>query len=150
MGQSPLWVHIGIAVPRIMATLILAVKYGSNKFGTPFTPEEKGLSLFQISDGFVEFIGGVNDLFALAPLLFAWLAGFSETIGAFFVAIGFRTRFFSLMLIITMLFAIGQHWGEEMKMLLPSLCFFWIGLYSLILGSGRIGIDGLLNRRIKA
>ena len=130
-----------LALPRISAGLILATQNGARKFGVPWSPPEKELGLFEVSPGFVEFISDSDMVFAAAPLLFAWLAGFSEVVGALFMAFGLCTRTASFLVAFTMAVAASHHWGEGVGEMLHALAFGWVAFYSLILGSGRMGLD---------
>lgn len=138
---NPWYADLLLAIPRIIASLILAFELGCNKFGVPWTPADKDLSFLQVSDGFVNAIANGIWPFSAAPLFFAWMAGMSETLGALFIAIGLKTRLFAFLLLITMLTAVQRHWGDEVKEMLPAMAFAIISLYSLVLGSGRFGID---------
>ena len=88
LSTPSLGVDILLAVPRIWAGWMLSFRIGCNKFGVPWTPSEKELGFFEVSPGFVEYIAKM-DLFAWAPLFFAWMAGFSETICSLLMALGF-------------------------------------------------------------
>jgi putative oxidoreductase len=141
------WIKdILLALPRISAGLILATHFGPKKFGVPWSPSDKELSLFEISPGFVNYLSESDLLFAFAPAFFGWLAGFSEVIAALLMAMGLGTRFFSSMVLITMLTAVGVHWDDGIKEILPALAFAWIALYALVLGSGRLGLDHWISR----
>lgn len=148
--QSNLLSDLIIAIPRIFCGLILAFDFGSSKFGIPWSPAESNLSLFQVSDWFVEDVSNFGGLFAVFPFLFAWLAAASETIGGLCIAFGFKTRIASFFLMITMLVAIFfQKWDSGLWSMLPALGFLWMSLYNLILGSGRFGIDYLISRKLE-
>lgn len=148
--QSNLLNDIIIALPRILCGLILALGFGASKFGMPWSPAESNLSLFQVSDWFVEDVSKFGGLFEAFPLLFAWLAAASETIGALFFALGFKTRIVSFFLIITMLVAMFfQQWDNGLWAMLPALGFLWVALYSLIIGSGRLGLDYIIFKRLE-
>jgi putative oxidoreductase len=137
------WIaHFLIAVPRIIGGLILSLFYGSSKFGMPWTDPEKDLSLFQVAEWFPGDVAKFGAPFSLAPGLFAWLAAASEAIGGLFLAAGFYTRIFSLLTMITMLVAIFyQKWGDGLWSMMPALGFLWVSMYTLVLGSGKFGVD---------
>lgn len=49
------WIaNVLIAIPRIIGGLLLALDFGSSKFGMPWTDSEKNLSLFQVAPWFPE------------------------------------------------------------------------------------------------
>ena len=131
---------------------MLCFEFGSSKFGMPWstTPE---LGLLQVSDWFKDDVAKFGAPFSLAPGLFAWLGAGSEAIGGLFLAAGLGTRFWGAMLSITMLTAIFfQKWPDAMEYgsswpLLPAAGFLWISLYSLALGSGKLGVDYVLVKK---
>ncbi|TAI48927.1 DoxX family protein [Flagellimonas allohymeniacidonis] len=133
------------AIMRFICGLILAIDFGASKFGMPWTPKEKNLGLFEVIDWFPEDIAAYGGIFALAPVLFAWLGAFSEAIGGLFLAVGLKTRVASFLIMCTMLVAIFfQKWGEGTWGMLPAFGFLWISIYNLYLGSGRFGLDTLV------
>jgi uncharacterized membrane protein YphA (DoxX/SURF4 family)/C-terminal processing protease CtpA/Prc len=149
--QSNLLNDIALAFPRIFCGLILAFGFGASKFGMPWTPEASNLSLFQVSDWFVKDVSKFGGIFSVFPLLFAWLAAASETIGALCLVVGFKTRLSSFFILITMLVAIFfQQWDNGLWAMLPALGFLWVALYSLVMGSGRIGLDYLITKKLKS
>lgn len=138
-----------IAVPRIVAGLLLAIDFGASKFGMPWTDPEKNLSLFEVAAWFPEDVEKFGFPFSIAPVFFAWMAAATEAIGGFFLAIGFKTRPISLLVCLTMLTAIFfQKWGQGTWGMLPAMGFLWVSIYSLVLGSGRIGLDYYIVKKI--
>ena len=137
-----------IAIPRIFGGLLLAIDFGGSKFGMPWTDKEQGLSLFEVASWFPEDVAKFGIPFSLAPVFFAWMAAASEAIGGVFLALGLGTRFSAFLILCTMLVAIFfQKWGEGTWSMLPAMGFLWISIYSLVLGSGKIGIDHWLIRK---
>ena len=141
------WVNdILLSIPRIISGLLLSISFGASKFGMPWTDKENELSLFEVASWFPEDVEKFGFPFTLSPWLFAWLGAASEAIGGFFLALGLGTRFWSLMIIITMLTAIFcQKWDQVAEQgswpILPALGFLWVGIYGLALGSGKVGLD---------
>lgn len=149
-AQSNILNDLIVAFPRLFCGLILAFGFGASKFGMPWSPAESNLSLFQVSDWFVEDVAKFGGLFKTFPLVFAWLAGASETIGGLCLAFGLKTRISSFFLMITMLVAVFfQKWDNGLWAMLPALGFLWVALYSLVLGSGRFGIDYLIGKKLE-
>jgi len=139
-----------LAVPRIVSGLILSIDFGSSKFGMPWTDPEKELSLFEVSAWFPQDVAKFGIPFSWAPWLFAWIAAASEAIGGLLLAIGFKTRVMAFLIICTMLVAIFfQKWGQGSWSMLPAMGFLWVGIYSLVLGSGKFGLDYWIAKRIK-
>lgn len=137
-----------IAIPRIVAGLLLAIDFGASKFGMPWTDSEKNLSLFQVAPWFPEDVAKFGVPFSLAPLFFAWMAAASEAIGGILLAFGIKTRIVAVLIGCTMLVAIFfQKSGQGTWNILPAMGFLWISIYSLVLGSGKIGIDYLLSKK---
>ena len=62
-----------VAIPRILAGLMLCLEFGSSKFGMPWSTTEE-MGLFQVADGFPEGVAEFGFPFSLSPHLFAWLA----------------------------------------------------------------------------
>ncbi len=135
------------AIPRILCGVFLAVNFGGSKFGMPWTDPEQGLALFQVAEWFPEDVAKFGGLFALFPLFFAWMGAASEAIGGVFLALGLKTRVASFLIVCTMLVAIFfQKWGDGLWGMLPALGFLWVGLYNLVLGSGKFGLDYMISR----
>lgn len=141
-----------LAVPRILGGLILTLDFGSSKFGMPWTSSEQELALFEVAAWFPEDVAKFGFPFSSAPWLFAWLGAASEAIGGVFLVLGLGTRFWSFLLVCTMLTAIFlQKWPQFVEQgswaILPALGFLWIALYSLVLGSGKWGLDYLWSKQ---
>lgn len=140
-------------IPRVLAGLVLSLEYGSSKFGVPWSESEEPLRFFEVAAWFPEDIEKFGFVFGLAPHAFAWLAAFTETIGALFFSLGLFTRFWSFMLAVTMLTAIifqklpkALEWGSSWP-LLPAAGFLWLSLIGLIFGGGRLSLDYLTFRK---
>jgi putative oxidoreductase len=144
------WIsNILIAIPRIVGGLLLSIDFGSSKFGMPWTDPEKNLSLFRVAPWFPEDVAKFGIPFNVAPVFFAWMAAASEAIGGLFLAFGFQTRVAAFLIGCTMLVAIFfQKFGEGTWNMLPAMGFLWISLYSIVLGSGKTGVDYLLSKKL--
>jgi len=139
------------ALPRIICGFVLTASFGSDKFGMPWTAESQNLNLFEVSAWFPEDVAAYGGLFAMFPVFFAWMGAFSEAVGGLFIMFGFKTRIFSFLIMCTMLVAIFmQKWGQPLWSMLPALGFLWVALYSLVLGSGRLGLDYLISKKLKS
>lgn len=152
-SDRQLWSDILTAIPRIISGLFLTLTFGSDKFGLPWS-RGGDLSLFEVASWFPKDVAEFGFPFSLSPWFFAWLAAASEAIGGVFLALGFGTRFWSLMIGITMLVAIFfQKWEQFLEQgpwaILPAMGFLWVSIYSFTYGSGKIGIDYHIWRRIK-
>ncbi len=76
------------------------------------------------------------------------MAAFSEAVGGIFLLLGLQTRIASLLIVATMSGAIFlQQINQGMWNTLPALGFLWVSLYSLVLGSGRFGVDYLISKK---
>ncbi len=141
-----------IAIPRILGGLMLCFEFGSSKFGMPWSTTEE-LGLFQVASWFPEDVSKFGFPFIIAPKLFAWLGAATEAIGGLFLALGLGTRFWGALLSVTMLTAIFfQKWPDAMEYgsswpLLPASGFLWISIYSIVLGSGKFGMDYLITKK---
>ena len=139
--------EIGVAIPRIICGLLLTLDFGASKFGMPWTSSEQNLSLFEVAEWFPKDVAEFGGVFALAPVFFAWMGAASEAIGGLFLAIGLQTRLFSFLIMCTMLVAIFcQQWDQGMWGMLPALGFLWVGIYGLVLGSGKLGMDYIISK----
>lgn len=148
------YLNLVITIPRVLAGLMLCFEFGSSKFGMPWSTTED-MGLFQVASWFPEDVAKFGIPFSIAPTIFAWLAAATETIGGLFLAFGLGTRIWSVLIACTMLTAIFlQKWPDAMEYgsswpLLPALGFLWIALYSMVLGSGKFGIDYFISRNNK-
>ncbi|WP_425237165.1 DoxX family protein [Ulvibacterium sp.] len=136
------------AIIRFICGMLLALSFGADKFGMPWTPEGQNLNLFEVSAWFPEDVASYGGVFAMAPVFFAWMGAFSEAVGGLFLAFGLNTRVAAFLIMFTMLTAIFmQKWGQGIWGMLPAMGFLWISIYNLYLGSGRFGLDYLLTRK---
>ena len=146
------YMNLLITLPRVLGGLMLCFEFGSSKFGMPWSTTNE-LGLFQVASWFPEDISKFGFPFVLAPKLFAWIGAAAEAIGGLFLAIGLGTRIWSILLSITMLTAIffqkcpdAMEYGSSWP-LLPAIGFLWISIYSIVLGSGKFGVDYLISRK---
>ncbi|NRA51822.1 MAG: DoxX family protein [Phaeodactylibacter sp.] len=141
--------EIAIALPRILCGLLLTIDFGGSKFGMPWTDAEAGLSLFEVASWFPEDVAKFGFPFNLAPTFFAWMGAASEAIGGLLLVLGFQTRISAFFVSCTMLVAIFfQKWGGGTWGMLPAMGFLWMSVYVMVLGSGRIGLDYLLSKKL--
>ena len=137
------------AIPRVLCGLMLTLSFGSDKFGMPWTSSGVELSLFEVAAWFPEDVANFGGIFAAFPVFFAWMGAASEAIGGLFLALGLNTRIFAFLIGCTMLVAIFfQKWGQGLWGMLPAMGFLWVAIYSIVLGSGRFGLDYLLNKNL--
>jgi putative oxidoreductase len=143
------WQDVLLAIPRIVCGYLMTTSFGADKFGMPWSPADKNLGLFEVAFWFPGDVANYGGIFAQFPIFFAWMAAFSEAVGGLFLLLGFQTRIASLLIFFTMLGAIFlQQIEQGMWNTLPALGFLWVSLYTLILGSGRFGIDHLLSKKM--
>ena len=139
-----------VALPRILCGFWLTTMFGADKFGMPWTAESQNLNLFEVSAWFPEDVASYGGIFAVAPVFFAWMGAFSEAVGGLFLMLGLKTRIASFLIICTMLVAIFmQKWNQGLWGMLPAMGFLWVALYNLVLGSGKLGLDYLLSKKLK-
>lgn len=137
-------------IPRLVCGILLSKAFGADKFGMPWSPSDKNLDLFEVIYWFPQDVAEFGGIFALFPVFFAWMGAFSEAVGGLLLAIGFKTRVVGFLIFCTMLVAIfGQKWGQGMWNMLPATGFLWVSLYSIVLGSGRFGLDYLIDKKLK-
>ena len=138
-----------ISTPRIACGLLLTLSFGSDKFGLPWSSTE-GLGFFQVAAWFPKDVAEFGGIFAVFPVFFAWSGAFAEAVGGLFLAIGFKTRIASFLIMCTMLVAIlFQKWNQGLWSMLPAMGFLWVSMYHLYLGSGRFGIDYIISKKLK-
>lgn len=139
-----------LAIPRIVCGIWLATEFGSGKFGMPWSPADNNLKLFEVAFWFPNDVAKYGGIFKMFPIFFAWIGAFSEAVGGIFLILGFQTRLFSFLIICTMcVAAFMQQWNSGLWAMLASLGFLWLHMFTLILGSGRFGIDYLISKKLK-
>ncbi|CAN5509538.1 hypothetical protein BH11BAC3_BH11BAC3_23560 [soil metagenome] len=142
------WQDLLLVIPRIVCGYLLTANFGADKFGLPWSDVDKNLGLFEIAFWFPGDVANYGGIFAKFPIFFAWMAGFSEAVGGIFLLLGFQTRIASFLILATMCGAIFlQQIQQGMWNTLPALGFLWVSLYSLVLGSGRFGLDYLISNK---
>ena len=148
--QQKHWLSdLAFAAIRFICGMLLALSFGADKFGMPWTPPGQNLNLFEVSAWFPEDVKAYGGIFALFPVFFAWMGAFSEAVGGLFLAFGLKTRIASFLIMCTMLVAIFlQKWGQGSWSMLPAMSFLWVAIYNLVLGSGRFGIDYLISKKL--
>jgi putative oxidoreductase len=144
------WQDVVLALPRIICGFLMIADFGASKFGMPWSPADKNLGLFEVAFWFPTDVANYGGIFALFPVFFAWMGAFSEAVGGLFLVFGFQTRIFSFLLICTCLVIIFmQQFNSGLWNMLPGMGFLWVNLYTLLMGSGRFGIDYLINKKSK-
>ncbi len=139
-----------LLIPRVVCGFLLAKDFGASKFGMPWTPAEKNLGLFEVGYWFPADVAEYGGIFAMFPIFFAWMAAFSEAVGGVFLLIGFNTRLSSFLITVTMLVAIfAQQWNNGLWNMLAAMGFLWVAMYCLVFGSGKFGLDNLLDKKLK-
>lgn len=138
-----------LLIPRLVCGYLLTADFGAAKFGMPWSPPENGLGLFEVAYWFPNDVAAFGGLFQTFPAFFAWMGAFSEAVGGLFLMLGLFTRPFAFLNLCTMLTAaFFQQSGNGLWNMLPALGFAWVMLYTLVLGSGRFGVDALLVRQV--
>jgi len=135
-------------IPRFVCGMLLTLSFGSDKFGLPWS-NTANLGFFEVVAWFPKDVAEYGGIFALFPVFFAWMGAFAEAVGGLFLALGFKTRIASFLIMCTMLVAIFlQKWGQGTWAMLPAMGFLWVSIYHLYLGSGRFGIDYLISKKL--
>lgn len=149
--QSSWIADLVLFVPRFLCGLLLAVNFGGSKFGVPWSPEGVELGFLEVAEWFPEDVATFGGVFALAPVFFAWMAAATEAIGGLLLALGIKTRLVAFLIFCTMCVAIFfQKWDQGLWSMLPAMGFLWVSLYSMVLGSGRFGLDYLWSKFLKS
>ena len=144
------WVaDFALALPRIVYGYFLTTDFGASKFGMPWSPAEKNLGLFEVAFWFPADVAAYGGVFALAPAFLAWMAAFAEAVGGVAWVLGLQTRLFSFLIFCTMLVVVFVHQIQYgLWNMLPGMGIMWIALISMVLGSGRFGIDYLISKKL--
>ena len=137
-----------VAIPRIVCGYLLTSDFGSAKFGLPWSPVDNNLGLFEVAFWFPKDVAAYGGIFTIAPAFFAWMGAFSEAVGGLFLLFGLQTRVASFLIFCTMLVAIFmQQIQNGLWNCLPALGFLWVSLFTMVLGSGRFGVDYLIFKK---
>ncbi|OYU85275.1 MAG: DoxX family protein [Flavobacterium sp. BFFFF2] len=144
------WQDAFLALPRIVCGYLLSADFGASKFGLPWSPVENNLGLFEVAFWFPKDVAEYGGIFAMFPVFFAWMGAFSEAIGGLFLLFGFQTRVASSLICCTMLVAIFcQQIDNGLWNCLAAMGFLWVNMYTLVMGSGRFGLDYLIALKFK-
>ena len=126
-GASPL-ADVGLLLLRLFTGLALAFGHGLGKLPP--------------STGFIEATGELGFPF---PTFFAWAAGLTEFIGGLCIAFGLGTRPAAVFIAFTMaVAAVGRHGGDPFSGMEKALLFLVIAVALFLTGSGRYGLDRML------
>lgn len=127
--QNNTLIHLGLLVVRLLAGGMM-LTHGIPKIGR------------LLGEGPVRFA----DPFGLGPEVSLVMAIFAEVVCAGLIMVGFKTRWATLPLMITMLVAaFYAHWDDPFgKKELP-LLYFAVFLGILIVGAGKLSLDGRKN-----
>jgi putative oxidoreductase len=144
----PNWLlDLVLTIPRIVCGYLLASSFGADKFGMPWSNPDNGLGFFEVAFWFPKDVANYGGIFAVAPAFFAWMGAFAEAVGGITLLLGFQTRISGFLVMCTMLVAIFmQQINNGMWNCLPAMGFLWIGIFYMVLGSGRFGVDYLLTK----
>jgi putative oxidoreductase len=131
-GTSPLMNDLGLLAIRLWFGLVMALAHGIPKF-----------------DKIEAFAVGLAKDGMPAPELMAWLAALTETVGGFFIALGFMTRPMAVGLVITMcVAAFVKHIDDPFQKMEFALLYAVGFLGLLIAGPGRLSLDHIIGRRL--
>lgn len=135
------FINMLIAIPRIVFGILLISDIWRKKIGMPLN-ETSGYAL-QLME-FPGWPGWIDKNMIL------WIDLFEKVGQGSIFLLGFNTRLASF----AMLWSIAESWLNDLftKSLTIPLCILFISvcLYSLVLGSGKIGIDYRISRRIQS
>lgn len=143
------WQDVLFMLPRFICGYLLATDFGAAKFGMPWSPVDNNLGLFEVAYWFPQDVASYGGIFKMFPVFFAWMGAFSEAVGGLLLLLGLQTRVAAFLLVCTMLVAIFlQQWSNSTWNMLPAMGFLWVSIFTLILGSGRFGIDYLITKKL--
>ncbi|MEO6357803.1 MAG: DoxX family protein [Ferruginibacter sp.] len=145
------WQDMLLLIPRLVCGYLLTSNFGAAKFGLPWSPADNNLGFFEVAFWFPHDVAGYGGIFKIFPIFFAWMGAFSEAVGGIFLLLGLQTRAFSFLIFCTMLVAVFlQQINNGTWNMLPALGFAWVSLFTMVLGSGRFGLDYLITKKLKA
>ncbi|NLB66822.1 MAG: DoxX family protein [Lentisphaerae bacterium] len=100
--------------------------------------------------GLEQFTGFVASLGLPAPHVMAFLAAFTESIGAILLILGLLTRPVALMIMVNMLVAIiGVHRAQGFSGQELAWLYLMPALFFLLNGAGRCSFDALIQRQLQ-
>jgi putative oxidoreductase len=142
------WQDFLLVLPRFVCGYLLSFDFGSAKFGLPWSPPENNLGFFEVAFWFPNDMIEHGGIFKMFPAFFAWMGAFSEGVGGLALIAGFQTRIFSFLIVCTMMVAaFVQHAGHDLWQKLPAIGFLWVAVYTMVMGSGRFGLDYILAKK---
>ncbi len=101
--------------------------------------------LFGGLEGFTEFVASLG---VPAPGLMAFLAAFSESVGALLLLLGLLTRPAAFLIACTMaVAALGAHGADGFAKQEPAWLYFVPALFFLLKGAGKWSFDALISRK---
>lgn len=116
---------LGLLILRVVAGLSLSLAHGMGKL--------------PVSDKFIEGVGGMG---FPVPVVFAWAAALSESVGGILLALGWFTRPAAAMIVATMTTAVVlRHAGDPFGNRELPLLFGTIALMFLLVGAGKYSLD---------
>ncbi len=143
------WQDALLMIPRVVCGFLLTSNFGAAKFGLPWSPIDNNLGFFEVAFWFPHDVAQYGGIFKLFPIFFAWMGAFSEAVGGIFLLLGLQTRVFSFLIFCTMMVAAFlQQLGNGTWNMLPALGFGWVCLFTMILGSGRFGLDHFIAKKL--
>lgn len=131
-GTSPLTTDLGLLAIRLWFGVVMALAHGIPKFSK--------LEMFA---------GGLASNGVPAPELMAWLAALTETVGGFFIVLGFLTRPAALGLVVTMCVAAFVAHANDPFQKMEFALLYGVGFLGLALtGPGRLSLDYVIGKSL--
>lgn len=129
---SPPLADAALTLVRVFAGLSLALAHGSAKL-----PPSEG------------FVTGVGQMGFPVPIFWSWAAGLSEFVGGLLLAAGLATRPAAFFIACTTATAgFIRHAPDPYQRKELALLYLTVALMFLVIGSGRLGLDRFLRKRI--
>ncbi|MBI2026444.1 MAG: DoxX family protein [Deltaproteobacteria bacterium] len=126
--------NVGVLALRLFVGVSLAFSHGIGKVPP--------------SQEFIAMTGGLTTMFALYPVLFAWMSGLAELVGGVCIALGLCTRMAALFVSINMAVA-GFIFHADDPFQKKEFAFLYLAsaVCIMLIGCGKFGFDNLVKKR---
>jgi putative oxidoreductase len=136
------------ALPKVVGGLLLTFCYSPRNMGVPWNSSFNDLPAFRIAPEFLSTVQGFGSIFSAFPSFFAAAAAFSMFFGGICLIIGCCTRLASLLIFLVMLTTLLFREFDLSWSYIPTCAFLSISILGIWFGSGRLGLDYLISKKL--